>query len=281
MLQILEPGIFSDCTNLRNLSLSANNIPEISRAVFYGLAHLEHLDLSNNNIEDFNPLVFEIFSISSFDPKLELLSLNVSSNRLDSLDDASVMWLNHTAAVTDLSGNPWKCECSALGEAWRGLRHKLTLNCASPEDRRGRTWNETEDLCPSGHIFAKLSRTDNPNLKTSIMNWSSTAEPENAEEFPDSDNTTKNSLFLNERNETSSLMTAILIVIGVLSGCVLVAGCIILVVLVKKLRDSSNALQDTNVYTPVILDRQVPTESLNELNSECDYATEHIYETVT
>ena len=81
---------------------------------------------------DFNPLVFEIFSISSFDPKLELLSMNVSSNRLDSLDDASVMWLKDTATVTDLSGNPWKCECTALGEAWR----ELTLNCVSPDRRR-------------------------------------------------------------------------------------------------------------------------------------------------
>jgi len=58
---------------------------------------------------EFNPLVFEIFSISSFDPKLELLSMSVSSNRLDSLDDASVMWLKDTATVTDPAGNPWKC----------------------------------------------------------------------------------------------------------------------------------------------------------------------------
>jgi len=65
---------------------------------------------NNNNIVDFNPLVFEIFSISSFDPTLELLSMNVSSNRLDPLDDASVMWLKDTATVTDPSGNPFKCE---------------------------------------------------------------------------------------------------------------------------------------------------------------------------
>ena len=72
---------------------------------------------------EFNPLVFEIFSISSFDPKLELLSMNVSSNRLDSLDDASVMWLKDTATVTDPAGNPWKCEGTVLGEAWREMRH--------------------------------------------------------------------------------------------------------------------------------------------------------------
>jgi len=46
---------------------SADNISKISRAAFYGLAHL---DLSNNNSADFNPVVFEMFSFSSFDPKL-------------------------------------------------------------------------------------------------------------------------------------------------------------------------------------------------------------------
>jgi hypothetical protein len=73
----------------------------------------------------------------------------------------------------------------------------LTLNCASPEDRRGRRWDVIEkDLCPSRHIFAKLSGTDNPNLNTSGMNHSSTAKPEVAEEFPASDNLTTNSFYV-------------------------------------------------------------------------------------
>jgi hypothetical protein len=116
---------------------------------------------------DFNPLLFEIFSIASFDPKLELLSLNVSSNRLDSLDDASVMWLKDTETFTDLSGNPWKCECTALGEAWRKLRHKPTLNCVSPEDRRGRTWDLIEEhLCPHIISFVEISSIDKLNISS-------------------------------------------------------------------------------------------------------------------
>ena len=172
------------------------------------------------------------------------MSLNVSSNRLDSLDAASLRWLKHTAAVTDLSGNPWKCECSALGEAWRELSYKLTLNCASPEDRNVRTWDVIEeDLCPHRHKFAILSSTDIPNLKKSNMNRSSTEEPESAEEFPDSDNPTTNSLYINDRSGSSSIMTTILFVIGVLSGCIITDGATIFVVLVKKLTGSSNAHQ--------------------------------------
>jgi hypothetical protein len=118
-------------------------------------------------------------------------------------------------------------------------------------------------------------------MNTSGMYRSSTAEPESPYEFSNSDNPTTNTLFINDRNGNSFLMTTILIVIGVASGCILVAGCIILAIILKKPRDSSNAPQNSNVYTPGTSYRQVPTESLKGLNSESDYATEHIYETVT
>jgi Leucine-rich repeat (LRR) protein len=167
MLQSLEPGIFSDCTNLRSLFLSANSISYINRSAFVGLELLKHLDVSNNNIEDFNPLVFELCSIISIDPTLEPVSLNVSSNRLDSLDEESVMWLKQTAAVTDLSGNPWRCECSALGEAWWELRQKLTLNCASPKNRTGRSWDVIEeDLCPDIIRPVEIPAIDKLNVST-------------------------------------------------------------------------------------------------------------------
>ena len=319
ILQSLEPGIFSDCTNLRNLSLSANNISEISRTTFYGLENLENLDLSNNNIEELNPLVFESFSNStnrrsyqvsklkhlnlaqnkirvfnfelyfpsktnfaSSDLTFELVSLNVSSNRLDLLDPASVRWLKHTAAITDLSGNSWKCDCSALGEAWWELGQNLTLICATPEDRRGYAWDVIEeDLCPRRHIFAMYSNTDNPNLKTTSMNRSSTAERESDDGVTKSDKLTTNSLFINESNGKSSLMTTTLIVIGVVLGCILITGCIILVAIVKKLRDNSNDPQNNNVYTTGTSYLLVPSESLTDLNSNRYCANEHVYETVT
>jgi Leucine-rich repeat (LRR) protein len=312
MLQYLEPDIFTDCTNLRKLDLSGNNVSKINTSIFRGLEQLEHLDFSNNNIHELNPLVFETFSIStnrhnhtvskqmhlnlsqnkisSFnfelyfpsstnrgtpDSPYELVSLNVSSNRLDSLDPASVRWLKHTAAVTDLSGNPWKCECSALGEAWRELGQNLTLICATPEDRRGYAWDVIEeDLCPSRHIFVKFSSTEDPNLKTTGMNWSSTAELESAGGFTKIAKRTTNSLIIND-------VTTILIVIGVLSGCILITGCIILVAIVKKLRDNSNAPQNSNVYTTGTSNLEDPTESLSDLNSNRYCANEHVYETVT
>jgi hypothetical protein len=318
MLQSLGPDLFTDCTKLRSLYLSGNNVTEISIWSFRGLEELEHLDLSSNNIQELNPLMFESFATSTnrqnnqvsklkhlnlaqnkirffnfefyfpsstnsgnSDPTYELVSLNVSSNRLDSLDAVSVRWLKHTTVNTDLSGNPWKCECSALGEAWRELRNKYTLNCASPEDRRGKTWDVMKkDLYPYRYIFATLSSADIPNLKTSGMNRSSTEEPEIAEEIPERDNPTTNSLISNDRNGRSSLMTTILIVTVLLSGCILIAGAIILVVLVNKLKDNSNVPQNSNVYALESSYQKVKTEPLTDLKSKFDSATEHIYETV-
>ena len=56
-------------------------------------------------------------------------------------------WLNQTTAVTDLTGNTWNCDCSVLLEAWRGLKHKLTLHCASPRQLQGKSWDVIEVFC--------------------------------------------------------------------------------------------------------------------------------------
>jgi Leucine-rich repeat (LRR) protein len=126
LLQSFESRIFGDCKYLRNFSLSENSISEISSSAFDGLEHLEQLDLSNNDIEKLDTLIFEAFSIStnrqnhqvsslkphnlaqkkvqffnfeiyfpmkrnsdSSDPTFQLDYLNVSSNRLTTLDVAS------------------------------------------------------------------------------------------------------------------------------------------------------------------------------------------------
>ena len=100
------------------------------------------------------------------------------------------------------------------------------------------------------------------------MNLSSNVESEGAEVISDSD------------NGNSSLMTTILIVIGVFSVCILIAGGIILVVFIKKPRESWNAPQNTNVYTQWTTYVQDPTVSPTYLITNMDCAQENIYETV-
>jgi len=287
-LEHIDSKYFSACRNLQNLFLAGNNISVVDSKTFHELKQLHQLDLSNNNIKELELLVcyncsadrpdhqyrvstpkyvnlsrntiqsFHLLqylpsncTIDPSDLRFELEFLDLSSNNLDSFNTMTVMWLKLPKVIADLTGNPWKCECSALGEAWRELRHKLTVKCASPEYRRGRTWDVMEeDLC-HGNI-------------------------------PDTNSTTANNATADYRqNGSPSLMTTILIVIGVLSGCVLIAGGIILVVLVKKLRDSSNSIQNSNVYNPETSYLQVPSESLRDLSSNKDCAKENIYETLT
>jgi hypothetical protein len=212
MLQRLEP----DCTNSRNLSLSANSIAlsEISIIAFDGLELLEHLDLSSNNIEDLDPSLFLSFVITSYgpyhqvsnlkhvnlarnklwpfnfelylllsnnsensSPALKLDYMNVSSNHLTTLDITSVKWLKHTTAVVDLTGNEWVCECSGLGAAWLELRHKLTLKCAYPKQLKGKTRDVLEPLC--------FNMTDNYSTEDTID--SVTTDRITPLEFSDSD----------------------------------------------------------------------------------------------
>ena len=101
-------------------------------------------------IRSFN---FELYfpvniNVDISNPKFQLRHLNVSSNRLTTLDVTSMKWLNQTTAVTDLTANPWNCDCSVLLEVWRGLKHELTLHCASPGQLQGKSWDVIEPFFP-------------------------------------------------------------------------------------------------------------------------------------
>jgi Leucine-rich repeat (LRR) protein len=180
----LNPDTFIHNKNLTYLYLQGNNITEISKSLFRGLEKLEFLDLSNNNIGDLDPIVFQntltstnrqnhqtsklthihldqnmirsfnfelYFPMSSnadsSNQTFQLHYLNLSSNRLTTLDVTSVKWLNQTTTVTDLTANPWNCDCSVLLEVWRGLKHNLTLHCASPRQLHGKSWDAIEEVC--------------------------------------------------------------------------------------------------------------------------------------
>jgi hypothetical protein len=183
-INLINPDTFVNNKKLTFLYLRGNKITVISSSSFRRLEQLEELDLSNNNIEDLNPLVFhntlnrtnrpnvkgskvkrlnvaqnkirsfnfELYfpmrsNFDSSNPTLQLEHLNMRSNRLTTLDVASVKWLNQTTAVTDLTANPWNCDCSVLLEVWRGLKHKLKLHCASSRQLQGKSWDVMEEFC--------------------------------------------------------------------------------------------------------------------------------------
>jgi Leucine-rich repeat (LRR) protein len=204
-ITLISPDTFFDNRELAILNLRGNNISEISNTLFLGLEQLVILDLSSNSIEQLNPLVFHntinsthrqnhqasklkhinlahnmiqsfnfelYFPINSDSassiPTFQLDYLNLSSNGLTTLDLASMKWLNHTTAVADLSANPWNCDCSVLLEVWRGLKHKLTLQCASPRPVRGMSWDVME-VCSSKSADDKPDRVYEPSVLTTTL----------------------------------------------------------------------------------------------------------------
>jgi hypothetical protein len=218
---------------------------------------LKHLNLAQNRILSFN---FELYFPSSknsgtSEPTCELASLNVSSNRLDSLDAESVRWLKHTAAVTDLSGNPWKCECSALGEAWRELGNNRTVICASPEDRRGRTWDVIEeDSCHDRFNSVEPTAKDNQNVLSDAK--------------------------ANITTDTGPPLVSTLIVVnGVLVVCTFVGGGFIAVQILKKLRKGSE-LPEHNEVSVALTETDPSVLVSSRLSLRSTYSTGHIYETI-
>jgi len=141
------------------LDLSNNNIEELNSVVFHNTLNrtngqnnqaskLKRLNLTRNMIRTFKfELFFPMNSNSDSSNTFQFEYLNLSSNRLTTLAVASMKWLNHTTADTDLTANPWNCDCSVLLEVWRGLKHKLTLHCASPRVLQGKSWDVIEEFC--------------------------------------------------------------------------------------------------------------------------------------
>jgi hypothetical protein len=250
----INPDTFIHNRKLKYLLLQQNNIKEISKSLFCGLQKLNELDFSNNNIEELNPLVFHQTSnlkllnlaqniIRSFNfelcfpvnsnsdsssPTSQLVYLNLSSNRLTTLDVASVKWLNQTTAVIDLTANAWNCVCSVLLEVWRGLKHKLTLHCASPRQLQGKAWDVMEEFC--SQVVEDMNKKSN----TSSEPVSPRTEP-------------KEESGVNTEKEGPSVVTTILIVTGVLLVCA-VGGGLILAKVVKRRRNREETPEYCDVY---------------------------------
>jgi len=144
------------------------------------------------------------------------------------------------------------------------------------------------------------------------MNRSSSAEPESAEEFADSDNPTTNSSFISETNGSSSIMTAILsveptvsvklnvspdattnintdtdpalvstliVVNGVLVACTFVGAGFISVQLIKKLRKRSE-LPEYNEVSVALTETRSSVLVSSRLSLRSTDATGHVYEII-
>jgi Leucine-rich repeat (LRR) protein len=290
-ITLINPYTFIHNKKLTFLYLQYNNISHVNISSFRGLEQLKHLDLSNNNIDELNPHVFDSFSIRAYEQNhqvsklqhlnlaknkirffnfelyfpmsrifdtsiltFELESLNVSSNRLDSLGAASVKWLNHRTTVTDLSGNPWNCDCSALGEAWRELKHKLTLNCASPYLVRGQTWDVIGTSCPDRITYVEPPANNKQNASSGASpNMTAARGP--------------------------ALNTTLLVANGVLLVCTIVGVGFMVLQILKKVRKGSEVPEQDEVCVS-LTQRGSSCGVSSRLSLGSTFTTGNIYERI-
>jgi len=239
MMQNLGSDLYTDCTNLPRMYVSGNYVSKINTSSFVGLQHVEHLDLSNNNIDDLISLVFrKIFnhftqrhspnaqatkmwpktrhhlSTSSplsrlavmltlpSTPTFQLEYLDVSSNCVYSVDVELAIWLNRSRTHTDLTGNPWECECSGLG-AWREEQRRETLLCALAKHVTEDRCNMLGRICPDIRAVASTLRPDSDNGSTTSV-------------VTDSISTESAACSSTEEGNDTSLMAALFVVNSVL-----------------------------------------------------------------
>jgi hypothetical protein len=266
-IKLINPDTFLQSKAITFLYLQGNKISEIRTSSFRGLEQLQHLDLSNNNIEQLDPLVFRntlnsnnrqnqqmpnlkhinlaqnkirffnfelYFPMNSNSdtstPTFQLEYLNISSNRLTTLDLTSAKWLNRTTGDTDLTLNPWNCDCSVFLEVWRELKDKLTLHCASPRQLEGKAWDVIEEFC------SKLPEDMKNRSNTSSEAVSPVTEHEKETE-------------VSTKGGGLSVITTALIVIGFLLVC-LFGGGLILAKMVTRLRNRPKVPEYWDVYGP-------------------------------
>ena len=199
------------------------------------MSTLKHLNLDQNQIQFFS---FEFYvpldnNFYTSNPTCRLDYLNVRSNRLTTLDVSSIVWLNKTTTVTDLTANPWNCDSSVLLEVWRGLKHKLTLHCASPRQLQGKSWDVMEEFCCE--VTVDMNCISNTSSEfTEDMNYKSDTSSE----------TVRSRTVYKEEKEVGakagglSVITTSLIVTGVLLVCAFGGG-IILETVKKRRRKKS------------------------------------------
>jgi hypothetical protein len=157
LLTLPEEGYFLHSASLRALYLSACNLSYIPPKTFQGLPNLQELYISHNSIEILHPLSVGLLTVldlsynllGTFDSDIftsspKIIHLNLSYNRLSTLNIQMVPHLAQVIRSSELDGNPWVCDCVLFNTTYVWCRSNgvdLRLTCSSPPNFKGRLWN--------------------------------------------------------------------------------------------------------------------------------------------
>ncbi|KAM4023445.1 protein phosphatase 1 regulatory subunit 29 isoform 1-T3 [Anomaloglossus baeobatrachus] len=133
-ISYIEEGAFLGQSNLQILQLGYNKLTNLSEGMLRGMPRLQFLFVQHNLIEVVTP--------GAFSECLSLISIDLSSNRLQKLDSSTFIGLQALMAC-ELAGNPFHCGCELYGFLdWLVMFNNFTRNydrlqCESPREFAG------------------------------------------------------------------------------------------------------------------------------------------------
>jgi Leucine-rich repeat (LRR) protein len=139
-LYYFPPQTFQKLPNLQELYISHNKFEVLSSLQSVGSLTL--LDVGHNYLTDLQSDTFTALP--------ELIRLNLSNNKLRTLNITVMPHLVKINSSIDLNGNPWVCDCLMCDTIFSWCRNNsvdLNLVCASPAKFKDKSLSNCEDGC--------------------------------------------------------------------------------------------------------------------------------------
>ena len=156
LLNLPEEGPLLKSKSLKVLVLSGCNLSNIPPNTFRELPNLEELYISHNKLKVLPPLqsverliILDVghnyltdLNSESFSASPKLIQLNLSNNKLSTLNTTLMSQLANASIHLDLKGNPWVCDCTFYKVYSQCSSHGVDLEivCSSPPKCNDKLW---------------------------------------------------------------------------------------------------------------------------------------------
>jgi hypothetical protein len=248
-LYYFPPKTFQNLPNLQELYLSYNKIEVLNSLQSVG--SLTFLDVGHNYLTDLQSDIFTALP--------ELNRLNLSNNKLSTLNITVMTQLVKVSSSIDLNGNPWVCDCLTCNTIYSWCRNNsvnLELVCASPAKFKDKLLSNCEDGCVDYNtdFTVKVEGLSMSEYKLSVKTHENY---ENPSAFYLPETHVKDQEFKHDFTPTYMYISVVLFVVFV---CLLIAMAFLLYRLKFLLSPRKGSAQSDSEAYPLRSTRSVPNE---------------------